>query len=57
MFTDRIHGRKPQGFVPCRELLRLRLDQLWQVFKPKLDIAKQLGREICRSQLAFQGKR
>ena len=28
-------------------------DQFWQTFKPKLDIAKQLGREISRPQLAL----
>jgi len=33
--------------------LRLRLDQFRQTFKPELDVAKQLGREIFRPQLAF----
>jgi hypothetical protein len=31
-------------------------DQFRQTFKPKLDVAKQLGREIFRPELAREGK-
>jgi len=31
-------------------------DQFRQTFKPKLDVAKQFGREISRPQLAFAQK-
>jgi hypothetical protein len=44
----------PQGSRPLE--LRLWLDQVRQTFNPKLDVAKQLGREIFRPQLACQGK-
>jgi hypothetical protein len=48
-------GGKP-GILDCNCGILAKADQVRQPFKPELDVAKQLGREIFRPQLARQDK-